>query len=76
MFILDLGLLCLELNHSFYTEALDKITSYLDFTLFLSDSSPSTISHGNQNMSSKRDISNVCGEIVEHENKMNSIKWN
>jgi len=27
-------------------------------------------------MSSKRDISNVCGELVEHENKMNSIRWN
>jgi len=39
-------------------------------------SSPTTISHGNQNMSSKRDISNVCGELVEHENKMNSIRWN
>jgi len=34
MFILDLGLLCLELNRSSSTEALDNITSYLDFTVF------------------------------------------
>jgi len=33
MLILDLGLLCLELNHSSSTEALDKITSYLDLTV-------------------------------------------